>query len=54
MMIRSGEHPATNRAVGEEEEARERHHRQLYPLPIATGDSSRACRLLIAVVDNAH
>ena len=54
MMIRSGEHPAADRAVGEEEEARGRPHRYLYPLPIAPGDSSWACRLLIAVVDNAH
>ena len=54
MMIRSGEHPAADRAVGEEEEARGRPHRYLYPLPIAPGDSSRACRLPVAVTANAH
>jgi len=47
-MVHSGEHPAADGEVSEEEEGRD-----LHPLPDAPGDSSRASGLHVAAAPDA-
>ena len=54
-MVHSGEHPAADGEVSEEEEAREwcQYHPQLHPLPDAPGDSSRDSALPVVAAPDA-